>query len=131
LPSILIVDDYATIRTAVRARLETCSGFIVCGEAVDGTDAIEKARTLKPDVIVLDLAMPGMNGVEAASVLKGLLPHPLIVALTMYSESLGRSLAAAVGIDAVVAKSEGIGKVIECIEALLKLKLKPTLKNAE
>jgi len=75
--------------------------------------------------------MPGMNGVEAASVLKGLLPHPLIVALTMYSESLGKSLAAAVGIDAVVAKSEGIGKVIECIEALLRLKLKPTLKNAE
>jgi DNA-binding NarL/FixJ family response regulator len=120
LPSILIVDDYPTIRSAVRARLETCPGFVVCGEAVDGTDAIGKAIKLKPDVILLDLAMPGMNGVEAASVLKGLLPHPLIIALTMYSESLGKSLAAAVGIDAVVAKTDGIAKVVECIQSLLK-----------
>jgi DNA-binding NarL/FixJ family response regulator len=120
LPSILIVDDYATIRSAVRARLETCPGFVVCGEAVDGTDAIGKAIKLKPDVILLDLAMPSMNGVEAASVLKGLLPHPVIIALTMYSESLGKSLAAAVGIDAVVAKTDGIAKVVECIQSLLK-----------
>ena len=120
MPSILIVDDYATIRSAVRARLETCPGFVVCGEAVDGTDAIGKAIKLKPDVILLDLAMPSMNGVEAASVLKGLLPHPVIIALTMYSESLGKSLAAAVGIDAVVAKTDGIAKVVECIQSLLK-----------
>jgi len=120
LPSILIVDDYATIRSAVRARLETCPGFVVCGEAVDGTDAIGKAIKLKPDVILLDLAMPSMNGVEAASVLKGLLPHPVIIALTMYSESLGKSLAAAVGIDAVVAKTDGIARVVECIQSLLK-----------
>jgi hypothetical protein len=61
-----------------------------------------------------------MNGVEAASVLKGLLPHPVIIALTMYSESLGKSLAAAVGIDAVVAKTDGIARVVECIQSLLK-----------
>jgi DNA-binding NarL/FixJ family response regulator len=120
LPSILIVDDYATIRSAIRARLESCPGFVVCGEAVDGTDAIGKAIKLKPDVILLDLAMPGMNGVEAASVLKGLLPHSLVIALTMYNESLGKSLAAAVGIDAVVAKTDGVAKVVECIQALLK-----------
>jgi DNA-binding NarL/FixJ family response regulator len=120
LPSILIVDDYATIRSAIRARLESCPGFVVCGEAVDGTDAIGKAIKLNPDVILLDLAMPGMNGVEAASVLKGLLPHSLVIALTMYNESLGKSLAAAVGIDAVVAKTDGIAKVVECIQALLK-----------
>ena len=118
--SILIVDDYATIRSAIRARLESCPGFVVCGEAVDGTDAIGKAIKLNPDVILLDLAMPGMNGVEAASVLKGLLPHSLVIALTMYNESLGKSLAAAVGIDAVVAKTDGIAKVVECIQALLK-----------
>jgi len=118
--AILIVDDYATIRSAVRARLESCPGFSVCGEAADGTDAIQKAIKLKPDLVVMDLAMPRMNGVEAASVLKGLQPHLLIVALTMYSESLGKSLAAAVGIDAVVAKSDGMGKVVECIQTLLK-----------
>jgi DNA-binding NarL/FixJ family response regulator len=75
LPTVLIADDYATARSAIRARFENYSGFIVCGEAVDGADAIEKALKLHPDLILLDLAMPTLNGVEAASVLKGLQPH--------------------------------------------------------
>jgi DNA-binding NarL/FixJ family response regulator len=54
--SILIVDDHAAIRAAVRVRLESCSGFTVCGEAVDGLEAIEKARELKPDLILLDIS---------------------------------------------------------------------------
>jgi len=54
--SILIVDDHAAIRAAVRSRLESCSGFTVCGEAVDGLDAIEKARELKPDLILFDIS---------------------------------------------------------------------------
>jgi len=119
LPKVLIVDDYAAIRTAVRTRLERCSGLVVCGEAADGTDAIEKAIKLNPDVIILDLAMPGLNGVETASVLKSLQPHILIVVLTMYSEALGKSLASAVGIDAVLAKSDGLNKVVECVRTLL------------
>ena len=54
--SILIVDDHAAIRAAVRARLESCSGFTVCGEAANGLDAVEKARELKPDLILLDIS---------------------------------------------------------------------------
>ncbi len=54
--TILIVDDHAAIRAAVRARLESCSRFAVCGEAVNGLDAIEKARELKPDLILLDIS---------------------------------------------------------------------------
>ena len=54
--SILIVDDHAAIRATVRVRLESCSGFTVCGEAVDGLDAIEKARELKPDLILLNIS---------------------------------------------------------------------------
>jgi DNA-binding NarL/FixJ family response regulator len=105
--------------------LESCSGLVVCGEAVDGVDAIEKATRLKPDLILLDLAMPGMNGVETASVLKGVLPHVRMIAFTMYAESLGKFLASAVGIDAVFAKSEGIGKVVECVRRLLQPALTP------
>jgi DNA-binding NarL/FixJ family response regulator len=104
--------------------LESCSGLVVCGEAVDGVDAIEKATRLKPDLILLDLAMPGMN-VETASVLKGVLPHVRMIAFTMYAESLGKFLASAVGIDAVFAKSEGIGKVVECVRRLLQPALTP------
>jgi CheY-like chemotaxis protein len=99
--------------------LESYSGLVVCGEAVDGVDAIEKVTRLKPDLILLDLAMPGMNGVETASVLKGLLPQVRMIAFTMYAESLGKFLASAVGIDAVFAKSEGIAKVVECVRSLL------------
>ena len=67
---ILIADDNDIVRTIIRLFLET-KGFAICGEAVDGVDAIEKAKQLKPDLIVLDLAMPRMNGVGAASVPEG------------------------------------------------------------
>ena len=81
--SVLIVDDYAAIRRAIRVGLERHSEFSVCGEAVDGLDAIEKATRLKPDFILLDLSMPRMNGMEAASILKRVMPNVLIVAFTM------------------------------------------------
>ena len=117
--TVLIVDDYAAIRTAIRARFSTCAELKVCGEAVDGMDAIDKARELKPDLILLDMSMPRMNGIEAASVLKGLLPEVRIIAFTMYSEALRDSLAASVGTDAVLAKPDGIGRLIDCARALL------------
>jgi len=91
----------------------------VCGEAVDGLDAIEKATKLKPDFILLDLSMPRMNGMEAASILKRLMPHILIVAFSMYSELLGKSLPSTVGIDAVIDKLAGIEKVVECCTQIL------------
>jgi DNA-binding NarL/FixJ family response regulator len=119
LPSILIVDDYPAVRSAIRAGLERYSGFLVCGEAVDGADAIEKATKLKPDFILLDLSMPRMNGMEAASILKRLMPNVLIVAFSMYAELLGRSLPSTLGIDAVIDKLAGIEKVVECARNLL------------
>ncbi len=70
---ILIVDDLPELRKLIRAFLEEELGFHVCGEAIDGLDAIEKASDLKPDLIVLDLSMPRMNGIEAAPKLKKIL----------------------------------------------------------
>ena len=119
MPSVLIVDDYPAIRSAIRTGLERYSGFSVCGEAADGVDAIEKATKLKPDFILLDLSMPRMNGMEAASILKRVMPNVLIVAFTMYVELLGRSLPSTVGIDAVIDKLAGIRKVVECARNLL------------
>jgi len=72
---ILIVDDHEPIRKLVRAFLESEGGFSVCGEAVDGYDAIDKAQELKPDLIILDLAMPRMNGIHAASKIKRYFQH--------------------------------------------------------
>jgi DNA-binding NarL/FixJ family response regulator len=118
LSTILIVDDYPSIRAAIRARFADCLGLVVCGEAINGLDAIEKARVLRPDLILLDISMPGMNGVEAASVLKGLLPEVHIIAFTMYAKTLRHSLAATIGIDAVFSKPEGIDQLIDYIQAL-------------
>jgi DNA-binding NarL/FixJ family response regulator len=114
LPSVLIVDDYAAVRSAIRVGLTRYSEFSVCGEAVDGVDAIEKAAKLNPDFILLDLSMPGMNGMDTASALKRLMPNVLIVAFSMYAELLGQSPPSTVGIDAVIDKLAGIGKVVEC-----------------
>jgi two-component system chemotaxis response regulator CheB len=72
---ILVVDNSDTCRKVTRLFLESQLGLEVCGEAVDGVDAIEKARALKPDLVVLDLAMPRMNGVEAASELRAMMPR--------------------------------------------------------
>ena len=115
---ILIVDDGDAVRDIIRIFLEK-EGFQVCGEAADGVEAIEKAKSLKPDLVVLDLAMPGMNGVEAASVLTGVMPGIPIVVLTMYEEFLGSSLASANGIKAVVSKTDALSKLVACVKTLL------------
>ena len=115
---ILIADDNDIVRTIIRFFLET-EGFEVCGEATDGVDAIEKAQELKPDLIVLDVAMPRMNGVKAASVLKRMMPDVPIVWFTMYKELVGFSLTGAVGVDAVLSKPDGVSGLVECVQGLL------------
>jgi two-component system, chemotaxis family, chemotaxis protein CheY len=116
---ILIADDGAPVREVLRAFFEARTNYEVCGEATDGADAIEKARELKPDLILLDLAMPLMNGAEAASVLHGMMPQVPIVLYSMYDESLGRSLASTLGVSAVISKPDGVGKLVECVRGLL------------
>jgi CheY-like chemotaxis protein len=115
---ILIVDDNSSLRSIVREGLELQAGCI-CDEAVDGFDGIAKAKETQPDLIVLDLAMPKLNGFEAATVLRREMPKIPIVILTMYAEVVGRSLSSAVGVKAVVAKSDGMGALIDCIRGIL------------
>jgi DNA-binding NarL/FixJ family response regulator len=116
--NILIVDDSPSVRAAVRSVLEAREGLRVCGEAADGDEAIEKATELKPDLILLDLGLPKLNGVSATHALKRLLPDVPIVIFTMYGETAGK-LAQAVGADLVIAKGEGVQKLIEQVQGLL------------
>jgi DNA-binding NarL/FixJ family response regulator len=115
---ILIADDSDAVRGAVRSYL-TDRNFNVCGEAIDGEDAIEKTRELKPDVILLDLAMPRVNGVVVASVVKDIAPDTRIVLFTMYSTALRRTFHSVDHVDAIVDKAEGMGKLTECLDRLL------------
>jgi DNA-binding NarL/FixJ family response regulator len=103
---ILIADDNDAIRTATRHFLEKQAEFSVCGEATDGLDAIEKARCLTPDLIVLDLSMPRMNGLEAARTLRAMSVKAPIILFTMYADAIQPQETFAAGISAVVAKTD-------------------------
>jgi DNA-binding NarL/FixJ family response regulator len=121
---ILVIDDGDSVRDVIRIFLEH-AGFEVCGEAADGVQAIEEAKRLKPDLIVLDLKMPRMNGAEAASVLSNTLPGVPIVLLTLYQNVLGAALASAVGITAILDKTDGMAKLVACVRSLLKIESAP------
>jgi DNA-binding NarL/FixJ family response regulator len=115
---ILVIDDGDSVRDVIRIFLEH-AGFEVCGEGADGVEAVEQAKKLKPDLIVLDLAMPRRNGAEAATILSKTMPDVPIVLLTLYQNVLGNALAPAIGVKAIVDKTEGMTKLVECIRFLL------------
>jgi len=81
---ILIADDHAVVRAGLRALLESRSGWEVCAEAVDGRDAVDKAGKLKPNVAILDIGMPLLNGVEATRRIRDSSPNTEILILTMH-----------------------------------------------
>jgi len=112
---VLLIDDGDSVREVIRTFLEK-RGFQVCEEAAD---PIEKAKALKPDLIILDLAMPRMNGMEAASVLSCIMPAVPIVLLTIYGDFTGSSLTAASGIKAVISKTDSLEKLASCVQSLL------------
>ena len=72
---ILIADDHEIIRRGVRSLLQVRPTYDICGEAVDGQDAIAMAAKLKPDVVIMDVSMPGMNGLDATRILRREIPH--------------------------------------------------------
>lgn len=84
--SVLIVDDHEIVRRGIRAFLETQQDFIVVGEAGSGEQAIEMALNLVPDIVLMDLILPGMDGVESTRRIKSLSPRTQIVVLTSYHE---------------------------------------------
>jgi CheY-like chemotaxis protein len=115
--SILIADDSASVRLSVRLLLQGRHKELVVREAVDGVDAIEKAKKLKPDLILLDLAMPRLNGAEAAAVLKNEIPQTPVILFTL-TELHVDNLCAAIDVD-FISKLDGIPKLLECVDALL------------
>jgi DNA-binding NarL/FixJ family response regulator len=127
---ILIADDSGLFRRALRSYL-TQRNFEVCGEAIDGNDVLEKATELEPSLVVLDLRMPHMNGVEVASLLRGRMPNVRIVLLTMYDEILSyKSLMTAIGIDAMIPKPDCFNILAECLQRLLNSSQTPPPSDA-
>jgi DNA-binding NarL/FixJ family response regulator len=116
---ILIVDDNLSIRKSIRRFLESQTDFEVCGEAVDGLDAIEKARELRPDLIILDLSMPRLDGLRTASILRPMLPHVPIVLFTMHRDTISNAEASEAGVSAVVSKTDALAALVDEIQRLL------------
>jgi DNA-binding NarL/FixJ family response regulator len=102
---VLIVDDHLAMRRAVTRVLESQPNVEVCGEAENGRIAIDKARKLKPDLIVLDLSMPVMNGLEAARILRTMMPKTPILMYTSFATSNLAEEALAAGVSKVSTKS--------------------------
>jgi CheY-like chemotaxis protein len=115
---VLVADDSAAIRRVIRMKLADRDDVLVI-EAENGLDAIAKANELKPDVILLDLAMPQLNGAEAAVTLKKVLPSVPIILFTIYADDIGPSLASAVGVDMVLSKPEGLEGLMSKLTPIL------------
>ena len=117
--SVLVVDDNAAIRQALRQLFTSEADFAVCGEARNGREAIEKADDLNPDLILMDLSMPVMNGIDATRVLKRLMPAVPIIIFSEYSDVFSEKEAHSAGIAALVAKSEHMSVLLGKARALL------------
>jgi DNA-binding NarL/FixJ family response regulator len=116
---ILIVDDSAIMRRTLRKLFEAIPEWEVCGEAENGKDALNKAGKLDPDLVVLDLSMPVMNGFEAARELKKIRPEVPIIMYSIFNARRLEDEARAAGCNAVVYKADSTRNLIESMQRLL------------
>jgi two-component system chemotaxis response regulator CheY len=117
--TVLIADDNAFVREALRELFARDGDFAVCADAENGKEAIEKAERFHPDLIVLDLSMPVMNGLDAARVLKRLMPAVPLIMYSAFGDKLMEHQAHLIGISEVVSKSENASVLIRKARSLL------------
>jgi len=115
---VLLVDDGWLVRKTLRRIFES-SGFEVCGEIGDGDEAVRQAPMLKPDLIVLDLSMPGLNGLQAAPLLRRSLPDVPIILFTIYPSAAVRRNAQNAGVTSVISKDKAIACLMTEAEKLV------------
>ncbi|PYP92579.1 MAG: DNA-binding response regulator [Candidatus Angelobacter sp. Gp1-AA117] len=117
--SILIVDDHAVVRHGLRSLLQEQPGWKIVGEAANGREAVQKAGELHPDVVVLDISMPGLNGLDTAPLLLAASPNSRVIVLTMHCTEEFIDIVANTGAHGYVLKSEAEDVVITAIRKVL------------
>ncbi len=115
---ILIADDHAVMRMGLSALIDSIDGLSVVGEACDGNEAAELARQLKPDVVVMDIYMPALDGISACDKIKRSTPESKILMLTTFETSDGISRALSLGASGAILKSAANNELIEAIQVV-------------
>jgi PAS domain S-box-containing protein len=116
---ILLVDDHEATRRGLRALLESRSDWSICGEAADGAEAVAKAKELRPDVILMDLSMPRMNGLDATRIIRREVPESKVVIVSQNDPTVVRRQARELGVAAYVAKADLSQALLPTIESLV------------
>jgi len=116
--NVLLADDHTVMRAGLRLVLEREAGFRVIGEAGDGREAVVLAEKLKPDVVVLDIAMPNLNGIEAARQICDKLPGAAVVILSMHSDESYVLRALKSGARAYLLKDSAVADLITAIKSV-------------
>jgi PAS domain S-box-containing protein len=117
--SVLVVDDAEDLRMLLRARMESYSGLTVVGEAADGIAAVEMASELQPDLVLLDLAMPRMDGLEALPLIRAAVPGVRVIVLSGFNQSTLAQKALEAGADHYVVKGGSMSRLLELVDSLL------------
>ena len=117
---VLLVDDHPLVRAGIRRVLETRPGLIVAGEASDGAEALRLVETLEPDLMVLDLAMPEVDGVEVLERLRSRAPSLRILVLTMHAHPEYIRRAVQTGADGYLLKESAVQELLTAIESVMK-----------
>ena len=115
---LLLVDCQPVVRRGLRMRLALEEDLVVVGEAGDATEAISLARTLRPDVILMEVELPGASGIEATEKLRGAAPHSAVVFFTLRDDAATQERARAAGATAFVAKHRTEGALLATIRGV-------------
>src|ERR1700674_1211752 len=116
---ILIVDDHETVRRGVRILLSSRRDWVVCGEAGDGFEAVEKAKSLRPDVVLMDISMPGMDGVEATKIIRREVPESKVIIVSQNDLTVVSSQIAEIDASGYVNKADLARDLIPAVESLI------------
>jgi len=119
MPRLIVVDDHAVIRRGVQAILHAFPEWELCGEAENGQEAIKLAESIKPEIIIMDVSMPGLNGLEATRIIHNILPSTKILLLTLHSSSELVRSAFRAGARGYVLKSDAEQELVRALNVLV------------